>query len=398
MQKQWSNWSGSLSFTPDCIEKPEDEAALAALVRRAAAAGRTVRAIGSGHSSTPILRTDDILVSLDNFQGIESYDGEACTATVRAGTTLEETGRLLLDVGMAMHNLGDVATQTVAGALGTGTHGTGKKMQNLSTMLVGGRMVTAAGEAIDFSVAEDVDFVRAIRVSLGTLGIITAVQLHLLPAYKLRRREWCTDMDGCLANLDRLIATVRNVDFYWYPRSDEVKLRTLDAPGQLPDDIAHAVLVEENTGWAPEVIPKHSNIPRKFDEMEYALPAAAGLPCFLEVRRQVLEKWRKTVGWRLLYRTVAPDDSYLSTAYGRETVTISLHQNASLPFWEYFKAIEPIFRAYGGRPHWAKKHTLHAEELRPLYPEWDRFLETRRRMDPEGVFLSPYLRALLEGA
>jgi FAD/FMN-containing dehydrogenase len=115
------------------------------------------------------------------------------------------------------------------------------------------------------------------------------------------------------------------------------------------------------------------------------------------VRKRIKEKHRKHVGWRVLYRTVAPDDAYLSTAYERETVTLSLHQNAGLPFWDYFKDIEPIFRAYGGRPHWGKKHTLKAADLRPLYPTWDRFLEVRRAMDPDGVFLSPYLRDLLEG-
>jgi FAD/FMN-containing dehydrogenase len=151
--------------------------------------------------------------------------------------------------------------------------------------------------------------------------------------------------------------------------------------------------VSEQVGWSYEVLSKERSL--KFDEMEYALPAEAGPECFQEVRKRVKARHRKSVGWRVLYRTVAADDAYLSPAYQRDSVTISLHQNASLPFWEYFKDIEPIFLDYGGRPHWAKKHTLRAEQLSRLYPMWDRFLEIRRRVDPEGVFLTPYLRKLL---
>lgn len=131
--------------------------------------------------------------------------------------------------------------------------------------------------------------------------------------------------------------------------------------------------------------------------MEYALPAEAGPECFQEIRKIIKERHRKHVAWRVLYRTVAPDEAYLSPSHKRQTVTISLHQNNTLPFWDYFKSIEPVFRAYDGRPHWAKKHTLKAKELQPLYPEWTRFRKIRQTLDPNGVFLNPYLKDLLEG-
>ncbi len=219
--------------------------------------------------------------------------------------------------------------------------------------------------------------------------------LRLVPAYVLQRQEWCTTVDACLAQLDELIATNRHVDFYLYPRSDEVKVRLLNPPGGGSRRLAGARLVEDRTGLAHQIIPKHSHLPYTFDEMEYALPAGAGPACFLEVRRRVRERHRRTVGWRVLYRVVAPDDSHLSIAHGRETVTISIHQNSSLPYWDYFKDIEPIFLAHGGRPHWGKKHTLRADDLRPRYPAWERFHEVRARVDPAGVFLTPYLRDLL---
>lgn len=394
---RYENWSGSLAFEPDDIARPWDEAELCDLVGDCAEAGRTVRVVGSGHSSTGILETDDQLVKLDRMTGLVDHDPEAAEATVRAGTTIEEAGTALVEAGLEMPNYGDVSTQMVAGAIGTGTHGTGTEFGNLSTMLVGGRMVTADGEVMTFDAEAAPEFLRAVRVALGTLGIFTEMRLDLQPAYKLTRREYCTDWRSVEAHVPELVAENRNFDFYWYPRSDEVKLRLLNAPGGGTDHdelSEYATLVEEGTGWANQVVPKHSHIPRKFDEMEYEVPAEVGLDCFREVRDRIRERWRADVGWRVLWRTIAADDSYLSPAHGRETASISLHQNAELEFWPFFCDVEPIFREYDGRPHWAKKHTLRAPELRELYPEWDRFQAVRRKLDPEGVFVNEYLEEL----
>jgi FAD/FMN-containing dehydrogenase len=393
MGDTWENWSGSLRFSPERTERPENENALSDLVCRAAEGRRTIRPAGTGHSSSPLLATRDTLVSLDAFRGIESYDPAKREATLWAGTTLGEAGGLLLGLGLAMPNLGDVDVQSVAGALATGTHGSGKRLPVLSAMIAGGRMVTASGEITEFSLEEDPDLTRAAQVSLGALGIYTALTLRLLPAYRLHRREWCTTADRCFAHIGDLAERHRNFDFYWYPRSDRVKLRTMDPPGDAPESIPYARLVEDRTGWSSEVIAKVRTL--RFDEMEYAVPAEVGPECFEAVRRRIRERHRKHVAWRVLYRTVAPDDAYLSIAHGRATATISLHQNATLPFWGFFNDIEPIFQEYGGRPHWAKKHTMAADDLMPLYPRWDRFIAARRRMDPDGLFLNPYLERLL---
>jgi FAD/FMN-containing dehydrogenase len=393
MTQEWRNWSGSLRFTPGRVEEPENEDELAELVSSAGRERRTVRVAGAGHSSMPLLATDHTLVSLAKFKGLVSHDTAGNEATVRAGMTLREAGQHLFEAGLALHNLGDVDTQTLVGAIGTGTHGTGRRLKDLSSALIGVRLVTGEGEIAEYSLETDPEFMKAARLSLGTLGIFTALRLKLVPAYRLHRREWCTGIDECLEHLGELIEGNRNFDFYWYPRSDEVRLRTLNPVGQGEEGLPYGRLVQEKTGWSAEVIPKSRHL--KFDEMEYAVPAQAGLDCFLQVRRRIKERHRRLVGWRVLYRTIAADDTYLSNEYGRDSVTISLHHNAGLPFWEFFKDIEPIFRAYGGRPHWGKKHTLKAEELRALYPMWDRFAQARRRIDPEGVFLNPYLRELL---
>lgn len=362
---------------------------------RIAARKGTIRPVAAGHTSSELLETADTLVSLENFQGLEFFDLDRQEAVVRAGTTIKEAGRLLLEVGLAMHNQGDVNVQTLVGAMSTGTHGTGRDLKNLSAAMVGGRMVTADGTIKEFSLQDDPDFVNAAQLSLGALGILTAVKVKLLPAYRLHRREYCASIDACLEHLDDLINENRNFDFYWYPRCDEVKLRTNNLVEKDPGPLPYARVVRDEVGWSYNILSRVRDL--RFDEMEYLVPAEKGLECFLEIRDVIKRKHRKYVGWRTLYRTIAEDDVFLSPAYGRPTVAISLHQNNTLPFWEYFKDMEPVFLRYGGRPHWAKKHTLRAEDLRGMYPRWDRFNSYREGLDPEGLFLSPYLSRLLIG-
>jgi FAD/FMN-containing dehydrogenase len=352
-----------------------------------------LRAVGATHSSSGILASHDIIVSTTGLAGIHSSDASRREAWVGAGTAIKDLGAELLKRGLGLHNYGDVDVQTIAGAIATGTHGTGRRLKNLASMLIGARVVTGAGEVREFSIERDADVMRGLRVSLGALGICTALRLQLVDAYRLHRREWCATFDAALAGFDELAEQCRNVDFYWYPRSDEVKLRTLDEPGRLPERVPFAQLIFEECGWAAEVLPRKREL--RFEEMEYALPAEAGPSCMREVRERVKARHRRYVGWRVLYRTVAADDAYLSTAHGHDVVTISLHHNAGLPFDEYFSDIEPIFRRYGGRPHWAKKHSLTGAELESLYPQWHRFRALRAELDPDGVFLSDGMSSLL---
>ena len=386
-----ANWSGSLVFRPRYVGVPRDVEEACSIVRLAASDGLKVRPVGRRHSSSPIIATDDVAVSMENMSGLIEHDTEEGWALVGAGTSLDDMGRALNAVGLATHNLGDFYALSVVGAVSTCTHGSGRTLTNLATMLIGGRMVTADGEVREIGS----DIIHAARGSLGTLGLFTALKLRLLPRYRLRRREWCTTLSECFERLEELSHGSRNFDMYWYPRSDRVKLRTLDPPGEGPEGIEGAKLVLEMEGWSNEVLSRKRVL--RFDEMEYAVPADVGEECFLEVRKRIMQRHRRTVGWRVLYRYVAADDAYLSTAHGRDTVTISLHQNNTLPYDEYFNDIEEVFLRYGGRPHWGKKHGLEAEDLEPLYPRWSEFQRVRRELDPEGVFLTDHMGRLLEG-
>lgn len=393
MQNEWSNWSGSLRFTPSTYIYPRNEEEIIAEIRRAASENKKVRVVGAGHSSSALVETDDILLSLVHHKEVLESDLAKSLATMQAGLTIHEAGMKLQNQGLSMHNTGDVDIQSVVGALSTGTHGTGKNLQNLSSMLYGVRMINGAGDVVETDEDIDPDFMKAVRVSLGTMGVFTQVKLKLLPAYQLVRREYFMDTTSCITHWEELSEANRNCDFYWYPRNDMVKVRTMNLPGEGMQDLPFATLDICEKGSAMQILPRQREL--KFDEMEYALPSQVAMECFLEIRDRVKKLHREKVAWRILFRTVKLDDYHLSPAYKRDTVTISLHHNAGLPFEEYFNDIEPIFRRYSGRPHWGKKHNLAAAELSQLYPQWETFQAYRSDMDPQDVFLTPYLRKLL---
>ena len=379
-------------FTPGELVEPESEEQVAAVVKKANSEAKKVRVVGAGHSSSPLVRTNDYLLSLKHFRGVRDPDLKKNRATVPAGMTVKEAGKDLFRYGLAMHNTGDVDVQTLAGAIGTGTHGTGVELPNLSTMLYGVKMVTGTGEIVELDRDKDEEAMRALQVSLGSCGIFLEMLLQLEPAYLLFRREYCVSLKDCLDHLEELKEN-RNFDFYWYPRTDLCKIRIMNTEkGEMPE-IKYGSLELEKQGPSHKILPRSRHI--KFDEMEYILPAENAIDCFLEVREQVKNKFRREVAWRILVRTIQKDDAFISPMSERESVTISLHHNAGLRFWDYFQAIEPLFIKYGGRPHWGKKHTLKAEQLKEMYPCWNKFGELREKYDPENTFLTPYMCELL---
>lgn len=385
----WSNWSGSVVCRPSRIERPRDEEELAAGVRRAAGAGLAVRAFGSGHSFSPVAATDGVLMSLDALAGVESHDASRGEAWIRAGSKLHDLGEPLLALGLAMENLGDVDVQSLGGALGTGTHGTGRTLRNLSANVTALRLVDASGEVRTFDGEGDGDLLRAARVSLGMLGVITAARLRLVPAYRLHERVRRIAMEACLEELDAGIVGHRHYEFFWYPRKDLAEVKTLD-----PTDAPEASVAGregERIGWSARILPSLREL--KFFEMEYAVPAESGRACFLAVRERIRAR-HPGVAWPVEYRTLAGDDAFLSTASESDRVTLSIHQDGTLPYRDFFADVEPILREFGGRPHWGKLHTAGPAELWPRYPRMDAFLAARARLDPEGRFLNHHLRKL----
>ena len=387
---EWRNWSGSVACRPALVAGPTSETEVAELVRAAALAGQPVRVAATGHSFVPLCASDGLLLRLTGLHGVVTVDAAAGLATVWAGNTIQQLGPLLRARGVAMANMGDIDRQGLAGAISTGTHGTGRSLGNISTQVDGLRLVTGDGDLVDCDAERHAELFHCARVAVGALGVLTQVRLRVLPAYRLHERKWEASFDECLARLDEHIAATRHFEFFWRPRTDRCDMKALHPTEALPASVAGQP--GERIGWSDEIFPTERTV--KFNEMEFAVPEAAGPDCLREIRA-LMRARHPDVAWPIEYRTLAADDIPLSPAHRRASVTISVHQAAELPYAAFFGDCEAVFRNHRGRPHWGKHHSHRAAELRALYPEWERFAKVRRQVDPRGRYLSGYLAELL---
>jgi L-gulono-1,4-lactone dehydrogenase len=428
----WRNWARNVSDTAaEMAPASVDE--LAALVRQAAADGTRVRIAGSGHSFSPIAKTDGVRVSLDRLPPVFSVaaagggaagsaGGAAASVTVSGGVTLRALNALLDAHGLALPNLGDIDAQTLAGALSTGTHGTGARFGCLSTFVSGMTLVT--GDGTVQKVGSDV--LPAAAVGLGALGAITEVTLDCVPAFVLRASERPEALPAVLSKVDDLTAGNDHFEFYWFPYTDRVQVKLnnrvdrSDSPlsrsrGWFEDSFlsntlygaccrvarawqgfapplmkvsAKALSARTYTGASHEVFCSSRRV--RFVEMEYGLPREALGEAFAALR-SIVDSLPFKVAFPVEVRFSAADDLWLSHGYGRDNVYIAVHQYVGMPYEPYFRAFERACLALGGRPHWGKMHFATADEIRSAYPRWADWSALRERLDPGGVFGSPYL-------
>ncbi|WP_182113054.1 MULTISPECIES: D-arabinono-1,4-lactone oxidase [unclassified Actinotalea] len=433
----WRNWSGTATAQAQRFWRPRDEDDVVRAVRWAARAGLRVRAVGGGHSFTPAAVTDGVLLSLDHLAAVGSLapqpDGST-HVTVGAGIRLRALNRELAARGLALENLGDIDRQSIAGAVSTGTHGTGARLGGLATQVVGVRLVGADGEVREADASRDPGLFEAARLGLGTLGVLTALTLRAVPAFSLLAREETWDLDDALDAMDGpdgWVATTDHVDVYWFPftrralvkRNQRVPAGTGPALGtarRLVDDelMQNGVfgLTNRLAAAMPRAVPAINAVaaralsdrtyaapsadvfvsPRRvvFREMEYAVPRAALRDVVGEIDAW-LRRTREPVPFPVEVRVTAPDDVWLSTAHGRESAYVAVHQYHRLPHERYFDAVEAICADVDGRPHWGKLHGLGADRLSALYPRFDDFRAVRAEHDPGGLFRNAYTDRVL---
>ncbi|KRE90742.1 FAD-binding oxidoreductase [Paenibacillus sp. Soil766] len=421
----WSNWSGIVQATPQTVLYPDSIVAVVDAVLRCRREGRRLRIDGTGHSFTPIAASDDVLMTLDQMQGLIRVDTEERTATVWAGTKLKLLGELLFAKGLAQENLGDIDVQSIAGAISTGTHGTGQRFGNMAAQVVGLTMVTGTGKVITCTTATHPDLFKAMQVSLGALGIIVQVTLRLQPAYKMKYESKRMPLKQCLQELPEITNGHRHFEFYWFPYADPCQLKFKNSTDQsvtsrkVRDYIGDVLL--ENTVFGllselcrkvPKLSPTVSRISAsqvpvgskvdyshrlfatqrlvRFNEMEYNLPAEA-MPTVIEEMREKMAQGKYHVHFPIECRYAKGDDICLSPAFGRYSSYIAVHMYKGMPHEDYFGAMEEIFLKHGGRPHWGKMHSLRSAELAERYPMWQSFCRTREELDPDGIMLNGYL-------
>jgi FAD-linked oxidoreductase len=429
MDDIWRNWTGDQRCRPARLARPADRDELAAAVVAAAQAGDEISVVGSGHSFTETAMTTGTMIDVSALAGV--LDGDRATGLVRvgAGTVLAELNAELHRLGLAMENLGDIDRQTVAGAISTGTHGTGARLGNLAAQVEAVELVTAAGAVRELGPAEP-ELARAARVGVGALGAISAVTLRCVPAFVLERIDSPQPRDEVLDGFKQRAEAHDHFELFTFPYADSalvLERNRVEGPPRPRGRIAALLndIVLEN--WAlealsaagrafPAAIPRLSRLAAalasggktvdrsdrvfaserrvRFTEMEYAVPRERGP----EAARRVIEWVRENrypVFFPIEMRVAAGDDALLSPAHGRDSAYIAVHQYRGMEWRPYFEAVESIMREHGGRPHWGKRHFQTAETLAPLYPEWDAFRRARDELDPGRAFTNEYARRVL---
>ena len=413
---------------PAAVHEPASTADVAAIVLRASEAGQRVKAIGGGHSFTDTAMTDGHLVSLDAMKHIVTVDGT--DVTVQAGIRLHDLNAALFERGLALPNLGDIDKQSIAGATSTATHGTGIALGNLATTIVGLELVTGDGSVVRVDEHDDPELLRVARVGLGALGVVTEVTLRCVPAFNLHAAETIEPLVDVIADFGNVMRSTDHVEFYWMPggRRCQVKRNTrTDAAAKPQPRLAYVrdKWIGENLAFGtvcrvgrrfPTLAPRVAKLvtsaaaerelvdrsdrifcsPRHvhFLEMEYGIPFDAVPDAIGRIGALV-----RTLPFPPLFpievRASAADDIPLSTANGRESGWIAIHQYVGAPYEAYFQGVEQIMNDYAGRPHWGKLHFQSSHTLAQRYPEWDTFRDVRAQLDPGGTFRNPYLDRVL---
>jgi L-gulonolactone oxidase len=426
---RWSNWAGNQQTGTVLLSKPQTESELQQVVQSAQLSGRRVKAVGSGHSFTAIAVSEEVLVDLSNYDEIIAIDKMNQTVTVQSGIQLSKLNQALYENSLAMQNLGDIAYQTIAGAISTSTHGTGAKFTGIANQVVALRIVLADSSIVECSANVNAQLFSCARVGLGALGLISTVTLKVVPAFNLAVIEEPMRVDDVLQNLDQHIDSNDHFEFFWVPHTGWALTKRNNRnslPVEPMSKMSHwySKTLMENYAFGavcmlgkarPSLIPKLAKaLPSsgrneysdashkvfaskriiKFYEMEYAIPREACAEALNRVRRMVTDSGF-FLNFPVEVRFTAPDEIPLSTASNRESAYIAVHIYKGMNYVPYFKEVESIMNSYQGRPHWGKLHFQSAATLASRYPQWDVFQAVRNQVDPQRMFSNQYLETVL---
>lgn len=429
----WHNWSRLSSAQVREVRSPRDTDGVVRAVLEARESAQRLKMVGTGHSFTSIAAPVDVMLRPERLRGVVDIDRTSMTATALAGTPLKEFNAALAAAGLSLHNMGDIAEQTLAGAISTGTHGSGGVAAGLAAQVVALEMVSGTGEVLTLSRESQPDLFDLARVGLGALGVITCITFAVEPLFVLEATEFSTTWDRVVTGLDELVSDAHHSDLYWFPHTDVVQVkqnrRLTCEPAQAQPPTRLAALWEDEilanglfglltalNSRVPTLVAPTNRVaaralsqrhysdvahrvftsPRRvvFKEMEYALPRETAMQALVECRA-AMEGGGHRANFPVEIRTAPADAVGLSTASGRETVYLAFHTHRASEHTRYFGAMEEILLAHDGRPHWGKLHTATAPVLAERYDRFEEFLAARDLLDPDRIFANSYLERVL---
>ncbi|MEV4953885.1 D-arabinono-1,4-lactone oxidase [Paenarthrobacter nitroguajacolicus] len=407
------NWAGNLEYSSADVQRPTTVEQLRELVAQAT----RIKALGSRHSFNTVADTDGTHLLLDALPQEVVLDAAKGTVKVSGGISYGALGRALEEQGYAIHNLASLPHISVAGAIQTGTHGSGVNNPSLAAAVVSVDLVRASGELVTLT-ADDDEFLASV-VGMGALGIVTGLELAVRPSYKVRQRVLTNlSWEGALANFQAIASSAYSVSFFTDYTGDtipQVWLKALDTEAPLPDLFGATAataamhplpdMSAENCTEQLDVAGKwldrlphfrHEFTPSNGEELqsEFLLPLEQA-PAALQAVRGLADKLTPLLFVSEI-RTVAADEFWLSPFYQQQSV--ALHFT-----WKPLQAeveavlpeLEEALRPFGARPHWGKLFTPGQYDFASLYPRFEDFRALVQANDPSGKFRNELLDSVL---
>lgn len=414
-----TNWAGNYAYRAAELRTPGSLEELRDLVRTAP----RLRVLGSRHSFNDVADTDGTLVSLAELGSDIDIDSAARTVSAPGGIRYGELARHLDERGWALHNLASLPHISVAGAVATGTHGSGDRNGTLATAVRALELITSSGEIVRTQRGEP-GFDGTV-VSLGLLGVVSRIELEIEPAFAIAQRAFLNfSWDTIDENIDALLASAYSVSLFtdWSDRGvqqvwqkhrvgrtaiEELPDTLLGAPAaaQRMHPIAgiDAVNCTEQGGvpgpWFDRLPHFRMDFtPSNGEEIqsEYLVPRESARDAIAAIRRlssrvtpliQVAE-----------IRSMRGDELWLSGASGRDTVGLHftwVREEAAVR--SVLPLIEEALAPFDARPHWGKVFLGDATELERLYPRLPEFRALADRLDPRGAFRNAFSDRYLFG-
>ncbi|KOO51347.1 D-arabinono-1,4-lactone oxidase [Viridibacillus arvi] len=428
-QKEWTNWSGNVVSKPTRSLLPLSTEHLSQIIKKVSENGQTLRVTGAGHSFSPVAMPDDIAVSLHNMRGLINVDQASGEVTLWAGTYLYEIGPLLKEYGLALQNMGDIQDQTIAGAVSTGTHGTGITLGSISNQVIAWGFVDGLGEYHEHKRADD-ELSNSLHLSLGLLGVLVQVTLQTVPLYSLKCVSTQAILPVALQDWSQMIRENRHLEWFYFPGSEKVQVKMMNMIPIIEQSKSSKVIesvknqfVENGlfylmselcrkqpkrtalvskisassvpngvkTGLSYEIFPTPRHV--KFLESEYAIPLEHFEACMEEIHYTLLSHPFR-VHFPIECRTAAGEMGYLSPTGGVESAFLAFHMYKGMDEKPYFRWVQHLMTKYNGRPHFGKVNALSAERMLELYPNLPKFLDQRDKYDPNNVFMTAYFKTL----